>query len=484
MLFNSYVFILFFFPICLIGYFGLNHFKKYRWATTFLLIMSLWFYGYFNVSYLWIILSSIVVNFGIYKGFQKCTNKRKILLLIGLLFNIGLLFYFKYFNFFIKNMNAIFQMDWNLKNILLPLGISFFTFQQLSFLIDSYHNKVPKYSFIDYACFVTYFPQLIAGPIVTHDELIPQFMDEEKRKWNWKNFSMGIYIFVLGLAKKVLIADIFGNVVNYGFSNILNLNTTNAMIVMLSYTIQIYFDFSGYCDMAIGIGKMMNIDLPVNFNSPYKSFTIIEFWKRWHITLTRFFTTYVYIPLGGSKKGKFRTYLNVMFVFLVSGIWHGAAWTFIIWGLLHGIFSVITRHFKKWFDHLHYAFSWILTFGFINVTWVLFRANSLLDAFHFIKRILLLNFGSISSHIISQFHLPGLTKILNEINPLILKKYPIILMVLYFIFVFYIILNGKNAYERMNTFKPSYVRCVVLVILLLWCVISFTDISTFLYFNF
>lgn len=492
MLFNSYIFIFVFFPFCMVGYFLLNHLKKYQFAMCFLLVMSLWFYGYFNVYYLFIILSSIIINFGIYIGFQKiekknCKNrnfKRKILLSLGILFNIGLIFYFKYYDFFVENINSFFHTNFILKNIVLPLGISFFTFQQLSFLIDSYRKEVPKLNFINYAAFVTYFPQLIAGPIVTHDELLPQFKDKKRKKFHWENFSKGIYIFTLGLSKKVLIADIFGNAANVGFNAVSKLNTTTAIIVMLSFTIQIYFDFSGYCDMAIGLGKMMNIDLPKNFDSPYKSFTILEFWKRWHLTLTRFFTKYIYIPLGGSRRGKIRTYFNVLIVFLISGIWHGANWTFIIWGFLHGLFSVITRHFKKWFETMHSALSWIITFAFVNLTWVIFRANNLKDAIIFFRKLFSLSFASIGKDIIDCFNLTEFTTILNKINPMILQTFPRVLILFYFIVVLFLLLNSKNSYEKMQNFKLNFKNFLVVAFLLLWSILSFTNLSTFLYFNF
>ena len=299
MLFNSYIFILFFLPICIAGYFAWNHFGKIKMGLAFLLGMSLWFYGYFNVKYLSIILTSIFFNYFCYIILKKARRTKKLLLGAAVTFNIGILFYFKYYDFFVENINLIFKTDITLKNLLLPLGISFFTFQQISFLVDAYRGEIGKYSFLEYALFVTFFPQLIAGPIVTHDELIPQLLDKGKKRFCWDNFAKGIYIFTLGLGKKVLLADTFGNAANWGFSHIDILDTTNAVIVMLSYTIQIYFDFSGYCDMALGIGKMLNIDLPINFNSPYKALTITEFWKRWHITLTRFLTKYLYFPLGG-----------------------------------------------------------------------------------------------------------------------------------------------------------------------------------------
>ena len=377
MLFNSYEFLLFFLPICILGYFSINHFGQKILAQMFLLCMSLWFYAYFDLKYLLIILISVVCNYMFYLLLYRMIKQRgrKMVLFIALTINVGVLFYFKYYNFFIENINIIWKQDFTFKTILLPLGISFFTFQQISFVIDAYKGEIPRYGFINYASFVTFFPQLIAGPIVTHDELIPQFIDESKKHFSWDNFAKGIYIFTFGLSKKVLIADTFGNAANWGFANIDGLNAANAILTMLSYTFQIYFDFSGYCDMAIGIGKMMNIDLPLNFNSPYKALTITEFWSRWHMTLTRFFTKYIYIPLGGNRGGRLRTYINVMIVFLLSGLWHGANWTFILWGACHGIFSVIVRKYKTQVENLHPVLNWLITFTFINVTWEIGRAH-------------------------------------------------------------------------------------------------------------
>ncbi len=484
MLFNSYVFLLFFLPVCLIGYYSLNHFKKYKIAQLFLLGMSLWFYAYFNLSYLAIIVVSILFNFGIYKKLEKEEKHRKLFLIIGLLANILAFIYFKYMDFFISNINSIFNTDIPLLKIVLPLGISFFTFQQLSFVIDSYKKEVPKYDLLNYASFVAFFPQLIAGPIVTHDELVPQFLDKKKKKFNWDNFAPGLYAFTLGLAKKVLIADTFGAAVNYGFGveSIETLTATNAIIVMLSYTIQIYFDFSGYSDMAIGLGKMFNIDLPVNFNSPYKALTIKEFWDRWHMTLTRFFTKYVYIPLGGSRKGNIRTYVNVFIVFLVSGFWHGANWTFILWGIMHGVFSIIYRIFKDKFDKLHPAFNWLITFTFVNLTWLFFRADSIGQAWKFIKTIFSFKFGGINSNILKAFKLPEFSFLLKYIK--IEKAFPYFILQLFFIIALVLILHSKNVHEKMEDFKPSLWKAVITVFLLLWCIISFAGVSTFLYFNF
>ena len=487
MLFNSYIFIFVFFPLCLFGYFGLNRLGRYTLAQGFLLAMSLWFYGYFNPSYLAIILVSIVMNYGFTRLMGKTHQQRlrKLEMILAVLLNIGVLFYFKYFDFFLMNMNRLFHTDFTLYNILLPLGISFFTFQQVSYVVDAYRGEVQKYGFLQYASFVAYFPQLIAGPIVTHDELIPQFMDESKKRFNWDNFAQGLFMFTLGLGKKVLIADTFGAAANWGFGNVHALDTTNALLTSLAYTVQIYFDFSGYCDMAIGIAKMINLELPVNFDSPYKALNISDFWKRWHKTLTRFFTCYIYIPLGGSRKGALRTYINVMIVYLVSGIWHGANYTFIAWGILHGVFCVIYRWKKDWFDSLHPALNWMITFSFVNLAWVLFRADSIGDALVLFKALLRMEVGPVSEHITAAFLLPELEFFINKIPQLLyFQWYPNSLVLLFFAGAFVLMLGARNAREHMLTFRPTVKNLLATVLLLFWCVMSFAGVSTFLYFNF
>ena len=483
MLFNSYIFVLLFFPLCLLGYFTLNHFQKYSLAQCYLLVMSLWFYGYFNPGYLLIILSSILINYGLYQWMMRCDKEksRKRIMLIGVLFNVGILIYFKYMDFFLENVNALFHTNLELWGILLPLGISFFTFQQISFIVDAYRGEIPDYDFLSYACFVVYFPQLIAGPIVTHDELIPQFQDKEKKKFNPDHFAQGLYIFTFGMAKKVLLADTFSDIVVYGFTTLEQLGSISALLVMLSYTIQIYFDFSGYCDMAIGIGKMMNIDLPLNFDSPYKALTITEFWDRWHMTLTRFFTKYVYIPLGGNRKGKMRTYVNVLIVFLISGFWHGASWNFVFWGVCHGIFVVITRAFKSFFDRLHPVFNWFLTFSFVNVMWVFFRAETFSQAVTLIKAVFSWNF-TFDPLFIEMFRLPELKKVLSIFR--IEDRYPPFLITGFFLVAFVLILGSSNAYQKMKRFKPTVLNMLLTLFLFTWCVFSFAGISEFLYFNF
>ena len=483
MLFNSYIFILLFLGLCIIGYFGLNHFKKYNLAMVFLLGMSLWFYGYNNINYLFILIFSVLINYGFYLLLNKTDQKvKKVLMIAGVSVNVGILLYFKYMDFFIGNINGIFKTEIPFLRIALPLGISFFTFQQISFIVDAYRGEIPKYNFLHYACFVTYFPQLIAGPIVTHDELVPQFTDLSKKKFNSENFAKGIYIFTLGLAKKVLVADTFGRMVSYGYDTFEYLNTPTALAVILGYTIQIYFDFSGYCDMAIGIGKMMNLELPVNFDSPYKAFTITEFWDRWHMTLTRFFTKYVYIPLGGSRKGTVRTYVNVMLVFLISGFWHGASWTFVLWGVLHGIFNVITRIFKKFFDKLHPVLNWLITFTFLNVTWVLFRADNFHQALTILRKAVSFDFSGFNMEFVTKIESPELVEIMDILS--VRGAYPQVILVGWFAVVLILMLGSKNAYEKMKTFKPTVLTFIITLFLLVWSVFSMEGISEFLYFNF
>lgn len=485
MVFNSYIFILCLLPLAVIGYYLLNKFNFYNVAKIYLIVMSLWFYGYFNPSYLIIILGSILVNYAFAKSFKKINSKalRRTVLISGLILNVSVLFYFKYYNFFIENLNLVFKTDFTLINLILPLGISFFTFQQLSYLVDSYNGTVPDYHIVDYALFVTFFPQLVAGPIVLHNEIIPQFENEKNREINYENLSKGIYGLAFGLMKKVIIADTLGAAVSWGYGNLGELHTINALIVMLSYTLQIYFDFSGYCDIATGVAYLFNIKLPMNFNSPYKALTIGEFWKRWHMSLTRFFTTYIYIPLGGNRKGRMMTYVNTFIVFFISGVWHGANWTFILWGILHGVAVIINKAFKKQINKFHPVANWIITFMFVNITWIYFRAPSIGVANQIIKNILKLDFQPISAELVNCFMLPEITFVRNlmGINS---QYFSMLIMVVFLLGGLFLVLNGKNTNERIDEFKPTMVNSLVVVLFMGWTIVSFSGISTFLYFNF
>lgn len=324
---------------------------------------------------------SIIVNFSIGSEISKAQEdekarvKNKTLLIFGILFNLAALGYFKYFNFIVDNINLFMTRPFEVEKIVLPLAISFFTFQQIAYLVDSYKGQTREYDFLTYALFVSFFPQLIAGPIVAHHEIIPQFKNIKNMIKNYKNIFDGIFIFLIGLIKKVLIADYFAKFSTAGFDNIQQLNLFGGWMTSLSYTIQIYFDFSAYCDMAMGSALLFNIRLPINFDSPYKSLNIAEFWRRWHVTLTRFLRNYVYIPLGGNRCSEIREYLNIFIVYFVSGVWHGAAWKFIVWGMMHGVANMFCRVWSKTGLHLGKFIAWVITFNFINVGWVVFRAN-------------------------------------------------------------------------------------------------------------
>ena len=492
MLFNSYIFVLGFLPLCVAGYFLLNRVGWKRAALIFLLGMSLWFYGANTPKYLILIVSSVLVNYGFYRLSAAITmdKLRRAAKLAAVAVNLGVLFYFKYYDFFAETVNSIFRSDWTLRHVMLPLGISFFTFQQISFVVDAFNGEVKDCSLLDYACFVTFFPQLIAGPIVTHDELVPQLQDDSRKHFNCENFARGVYIFAIGLTKKVLIADNLNRAVLMGYSYIAYgswnvMDSTNCLIVMLSYTLQMYFDFSGYSDMAIGLGKMFNIDLPQNFNSPYKALTILDHWKRWHITLTRFLTKYIYIPLGGSRRGEARTYLNIMIVYLLSGLWHGAGWTYVCWGALHGLFCVLTRWGKRVFARIPKALNWFITFLFINLGFIIFRADSLGQAFSVIGRIFSFDFGPVHPDIYSGFQLTEVMLPLSKL-PFIGRfvYWPPMMMLLFLAVCMFIVLVPKNAYEKMQRLQPRPLALVGVLILLVWCIFSFGTVSAFLYFNF
>ncbi len=503
MLFNSYIFIFIFLPLTLLGWYVLNRQKMYKYANIFLAGMSLWFYGYFNAYYLAVILVSISLNYGLSflltrispeSSRAKLWNRTG--LFAGILLNLGILFYFKYYDFFIENINLVFQTDFTLKKILLPLGISFFTFQQLSFVIDRCLGKCEHYSFINYVTFVTFFPQLIAGPIVLYKEMIPQFEDTGKRSFDASSFSRGIYLFVLGLAKKVLLADTFALMANYGFAQTFSLDSISTIVVILSYTFELYFDFSGYSDMAMGLGKMFNIDLPVNFNSPYRSCSIKEFWQRWHITLSRFFITYVYIPLGGSRKGYLRMLLNTFIVFLLSGLWHGAAWTYVAWGAMHGvmvvwdslgIIGVEGRDEKRPCRfHIPAWLGWLFTFSLFNLSLFFFRSQSMAGALQLFKNLFSGKFTGKIYEVAAQLDISEIYVIrqaMDMVLPDMINYLYLIFMFLLFALAFYLVFR-PNAYERAMRGELTSGRCWTISILLIWCIVSLSQVSTFLYFNF
>jgi len=483
MLFNSYIFIFLFLPLALAGYYGLNRLGRFRLANFFLTGMSLWFYGYFHPAYLWILCGSIAGNFLLSRAMARF-RCRKWLLAVGILANVAVIFYFKYFNFFLENVNALLGRSFALRQIVLPLGISFFTFQQVSYLMDAFRGQTGDYRFDEYALFVSFFPQLVAGPIVLHGEMIPQFRDPERRRFSSDACAKGLFIFALGLFKKVLIADTFGKAVTWGFADVQSLTAMEAWIVSLSYTFQLYFDFSGYCDMAIGIGEMFRVQLPQNFDAPYTACSIPEFWSRWHMTLTRFLRTYLYFPLGGSRRGAVRTYCNILTVFLVSGLWHGASWTFVLWGLLHGVLNCLTRIFRKQWDRLSRVTQWAATFLTVNGLWVLFRADSIAQARDFLRTMVSMNSFAVREELYRCFELEELHFL--EANVPLMDLFALRVdnwhTWLFLAGAMLAVLNLPSS--KRLTFRPTWSTCLLTAGMLAWSIVSLSGISVFLYFNF
>lgn len=396
MLFNSYEFIFVYFPVVFAAFFTIGRFSR-SMAALWLFVASLFFYGWWNPVYVALLVASIVFNFTIGSAISKMhqrghQTKSTWLLSFGITSDIALLAYYKYANFFLTSANDVFATDWHLQTIILPLGISFFTFTQIAFLVDSYRGQVNERNFIHYGLFVTFFPHLIAGPVLHHKEMMPQFALEKTYRLNWENISVGLTIFTIGLFKKVVLADgvaPFASPVFNAAANGSSLTTIEAWCGALAYTLQLYFDFSGYSDMAIGLSRMLGIRLPLNFDSPYKATSIIEFWRRWHITLSRFLRDYLYFALGGNKKGSARRYLNLMTTMLLGGLWHGAGWTFVIWGGLHGLYLSINHAWRKIrlflfgdkaVGQIERLAGLLLTFVAVVVGWVFFRASDTTSA--------------------------------------------------------------------------------------------------------
>ena len=472
MLFNSLEFLFIFLPVTFVIYFALNKMKLIKLALGWLVAASLFFYAFWNIKYLVLILCSMIFNYTVGYTLSHPSNlkiNRKAVFIFGLLGNLALLCYFKYFNFLIENINLVLHTGFDTLKIALPLGISFFTFTQIAYLADAYKKEVREYDFLNYALFVTFFPHLIAGPILHHSEMMPQFASIRKKVINHKNISIGMFLLAIGLFKKVLIADNLSPYVHLAFDTIPVLSFWESHIGALSYTFQLYFDFSGYCDMALGIGYLFNIVLPINFNSPYKANSIQDFWHRWHITLSRFLKNYIYIPLGGNRKGEILTYRNLFLTFLIGGIWHGANFTFIVWGALHGIASVIHRFWKKFNLQISNIAAVFSTFVFINLTWVFFRSGSIHRALEIIKSMC--GFNGFAPVMIHKMHF------VSEYGD---EKLSIMLFLSCFILIFFF----KNSIEWTEELRPNKIYLAVTLALLIISILSLNTVSEFLYFQF
>ena len=475
MVFSSYVFIFAFLPVVLSVYYALSNLKNGIYQRLFLIAASLFFYGYYNTKYLILITASIAVNYGIALAIQTHRAKAgRLFLVVGILFNVGLIGYFKYYDFFVENINAVFGCNFTLRRLLLPLGISFFTFQQLSFLISVWRGEEKVERFRDYCIFVTFFPQLVAGPIVLYSEMIPQFRDERRRFFHPDRFASGIWLFTVGLFKKAVIADTLALFADNGFG-MTGLGLAAGWITAISYTLQIYFDFSGYSDMAVGLGRMFNVDIPFNFRSPYRSESISEFWRRWHITLGRALSTYVYKPLGGNRRGLARTCLNLFLTFLVSGLWHGAAWTFVLWGALHGLFVVTERILDRPLKKIPKPVRVCGTFLVVTALWVLFRADGFRQALEVWRGMVA--FGN-----------PAIAQLNTVVGTAAYIDFPLAFDCVYILILeavlLFVVFRCPNSCDLLDRFRPSRKTMNVAAFLFVIALLCLARESVFIYFNF
>ena len=494
MLFNSYEFIFGFFPLVFLGFLVLARAGMPALVQVWLVGCSLFFYGWWNYKYLALILASILFNYFVGLVISHSRNHtRRLWLVLGVCFNLGLLGFFKYADFFISTTNVIFGEDFNLLHVILPLAISFFTFQQIAYLVDRYQDIAfeREISFLEYTLFVAFFPQLIAGPIVHHSQVIPQFRRPEFGRFRLDNLSIGVTIFFFGLFKKVVIADRFGEWATPAFAMVDGggvLSTTDAWLGAMAYTFQLYFDFSGYSDMAIGLGRIFGIRLPANFFSPYKADSIIEFWRRWHMTLSRFLRDYLYFPLGGNRKGKPRRYINLMITMLLGGLWHGASWTFVFWGGLHGAYLCINHAWHACKRRcglrllpvqLARPLSVFITFSAVVVAWVFFRAETFPGALLMLQSmfgILSVDAGHqalyghpdkvfrwVAGGCVIVWFMPNIMQIFDRVKPSI---------------------DALPEYKGRIAWSPNIIWLVVLLFVMYETVGSLPNISEFLYFRF
>ena len=487
MLFNSYEFIFVFLPVTFFIYFYLNSKKLIDASKGFLVFSSLFFYSWWNIVYLPIILSSMLFNYLIGNSLNKNNKKvftKKSILVFGIVCNLLLLGYFKYMDFFIGNINLLVGTQLDLLHLTLPLAISFFTFQQIAYLVDSYKEETREYDFLNYALFVTFFPKLIAGPIVHHKEMMPQFANVRNKIKNYKNISIGLFIFSMGLFKKVVIADTFAQWANKGFDIADTLSFFEAWATSLSYTFQLYFDFSGYTDMAIGVALLFNIKLPINFNSPYKAINIQDFWRRWHITLSRFLSDYIYVALGGNRNGISRTYANLMVTFILGGLWHGAGWTFIFWGFLHGLALSIHRLWQSLGFKIWNWLAWLITFNFVNIAWVFFRAKEWDDAIKVLSGMI--GMTGIKLPLFLESKLFFLSSYGIEFGSWIYKveEHGGMRVIPAIVISFIIVLIFKNSNELSISLKSKFLHLVFLYSLFFISILFLSSDSEFLYFNF
>ena len=479
---NSYVFILAFLPLTALLYFAAN-----RWSETLgkivLILASIVFYSYSDVSIAVVLAASIVINYTFVSLMQRFAARKKLFLFLPVAINVGLLAYYKYSNFAISNYNTWFSLNYPLKDIVLPVGISFFTFQQIAYCVEVYNERL-KPKLIDYLTFILYFPKLRMGPLMDPVDFYQQINDSALKRVNYENIACGLKIFSFGLFKKMLLADTLGKAVDWGYANVDKATSMDFLLIMLFYTFQLFFDFSGYCDIVIGASAMLNIKLPIDFDSPYHSVCIRDFWRRWHITLNQFLAKYIYIPLGGSRKGTFFTILNIFIVFTVSGIWHGANWTFILWGVLHGLFCSLDHLCKKLEDKVFKPVRCLVTFAIVNVLWLLFRSESVSQWLGLLKKIVGMSDTNVSPELLAVFKTKEVAFLCGQINYVenLNTNMPGIWLGLFMAFVFGLCLLPENTYRRFN--RNSFAAMAVAALLFVWSLLCLGSESVFLYCGF
>lgn len=491
MLFNSYAFIFIFLPVALLMYFQLARFGQ-AFSAGWLALASLVFYSYWNPAYVGLLLTSIIFNYALGLWIAKARNRparvsSTHLLVLAVVADLLLLGYYKYANFFVATVSSVADIHLSVGDIILPLGISFFTFTQIAFLVDTWQGRVKEYNFIHYILFVTYFPHLIAGPVLHHGEMMPQFAQRKNYRVNWEHMADGLVLFTLGLCKKTLWADSFAPYAHAVFGSVQRGEIPTiyeAWSGALAYTMQIYFDFSGYTDMALGIALMFNIRLPINFYSPYKATSIIEFWRCWHMTLSRFLRDYLYIPLGGNRKGKLRRYLNLMGTMLLGGLWHGAGWTYVIWGALHGAYLSLNHLWREWLPERGWRWvpGWlgslsggVLTFIAVVVAWVVFNSADIAHAGVMLKAMFGMEFRYITFDAVMHKQLLLSTNLSG--------RELIILLLSSFAWVW--LLPNSTAVKFMRgSYLLAFTQGVVVLYFLYLAIDRFGSYSPFLYFQF
>lgn len=470
MLFNSYIFLFVFLPLTLLGYYFISHKRAQLW---FLFFSSVAFYAYWSSAYVLLLLFTVVLDFYIAKAifYAESQLQRKALLISSVVVNLSILGFFKYYNFFADSLNASVTAFGGSSllpslQLVLPIGISFYTFQSMSYVIDVYRRTSDAHGhLLEFAGYVTLFPHQISGPLVRHNHIVPQLESSKTYFFQAENFWRGCYFFIFGLSKKMLLADRIAAVVDPLVNNMASASNLEAIMAMLGYTMQLYFDFSGYSDMAVGLGLMMNIQFPKNFDSPYKSTSITEFWQRWHITLSSWLRDYLYISLGGNRSGSLNTYRNLFLTMVIGGLWHGANWTYVVWGTFHGLILGLERLVKDrgWGFKVSKVVSWGVTFLLVNIGWVFFRAHSMTDALLWLKKIFMMN--------------SDLSWDITLIAAKHRDRFALAVVVALLVAVF-----AKNTWQIQ--FKPSFKNAAILAFMFVVCLMYMGEESPFLYFQF